>query len=247
MAQLKQMPEILIKESDLLRFGKKWIKNGGSLARTPPESSLQFGYLFDKAVGEALSIMLGGIPVVIPSSVSLIPSQADCVEVGPVKIVGGVRSQNFDVGYRPDGPRFVFDSKTLNDSKSLGKNFLNMVNDLATEATTTHIRFPHSIVAFMFVVPKPCLDDQPRRSSAAIQILDRLARREAINDPMHLAEVISVIVWDPHTGKIFPEIPSPESHLRIDNFSSNIERIYYSRYKGLPPHAGIEENDEAEE
>ncbi|MDP2935994.1 MAG: hypothetical protein Q8O86_05835, partial [Dehalococcoidia bacterium] len=71
------------------------------------------------------------------------------MEVGPVHIVGGVRPQNFDVGYRPDGVRFAFDSKTINDLDSVRKNWQNMVNDLATEATTVHSRFPYAVVAFM--------------------------------------------------------------------------------------------------
>ena len=191
--------------------------------------------------------MLGGIPIVVPGMTSLIPAQPDCVEVGPVRIVGGVRPQNFDVGYRPDGPRFAFDSKTLNDSKSLGKNFLNMINDLATEATTVHTRFPHAIVAFMFVVPKPCLDDQPRRSAAALQTLDRLARRVDINDPEHLAEVIAVVVWDPATGTISPSVPAKDSNLRIEDFSKKVADIYTSRYKGLPPHAAGGEEEGLEE
>jgi len=51
------------------------------------------------------------------------------------------------VGYRPDGLRFAFDSKTLNDKKSIGKNWQNMINDLATEATTVHSRFPYASLA----------------------------------------------------------------------------------------------------
>ena len=52
------------------------------------------------------------------------------VEVGPVRVIGGVRPQNFDVGYRPDAIRFAFDSKSLNDRESIGKNWQNMINDL---------------------------------------------------------------------------------------------------------------------
>ena len=237
MANLRSMPPVSVSETDLARFGKKWLSNGKNLKRTPPESSSQLGYLFDEAVGHSLAAMLGGISITKPNANSLIPTNKDCVEVGPVRIVGGVRPQNFDVGYRPDGPRFVFDSKTLNDSKSLGKNFLNMINDLATEATTVHSRFPHSIVAFMFIVPKPCLDDQLRRSVAALQTLDRLAKRNEVNDPDHLAEAIAVVVWEPSTGKIIQDIPAKDSQLRIENFSKRIEEIYLSRYKGLPPHA----------
>src|SRR3990167_9309380 len=163
MSKLNSMPTVKVSEAELKVFGKKLIENGGNLSRTPPQSSSQLGSLLDSAVGKSLAVMLGNIPIVKPNMNALIPSKPDCVEVGPVRIVGGVRPQNFDVGYRPDGPRFAYDSKTLNDSKSLGKNFLNMINDLATEATTVHSRFPHAIVAFMFVVPKPCFEENQRR------------------------------------------------------------------------------------
>lgn len=230
------MPSVQIDHADLARFGARWTANGGSLSRTPPETSAQLGQLFDRAVGVALAVMLGDIPVITPRATALTPSQPNCVEVGHVRIVGGVRPQRYDVGYRPDGPRFAFDSKTLNDTKSVRKNFLNLVNDLATEATTVHTRFPYSLVAFMFIVPRPCVVELPKKAAAAIDTLDRLARREHFADPDHLAEAISVVVWDPETGRIDSEIPAANSHLRLEHFSRIVERIYVARYEGLPPH-----------
>lgn len=240
------MPPVHVDQADLARFGVRWNANGGSLSRTPPESSSELGQLLDQAVGQALAVMLGGIPIVTPNASSLTPSPANCVEVGPVTIVGGVRPQRYDVGYRPDGPRFAFDSKSLNDTQSVSKNFLNMVNDLATEATTVHTRFPYALVAFMFIVPRPCLAERSRKAAAAIDTLDRLARRDHFDDPDHLAEAIAVVVWDPDSGAIDPEIPSPGSRLRLEQFSPTVERIYVARYEGLPPHqrSGLPELEE---
>jgi hypothetical protein len=235
MAELTAMPPLSTPQADLKRFGDRWTANGGKLSRTPPESSGQLGVLFDEAVGSALSTMLGGIPVERPTQGKLLPPVADCVEVGPVTIVGGVRPQNFDVGYRPDGVRFAFDSKTLNDSDSVGKNFLNMINDLATEATTVHTRFPFALVAFLVALPEPSF--LPSKRAAGIGTLERLARRNAIDDPAHMAEAISLVVWNPSDGSIHPDIPKPESPLRVEQFSPRVEEIYLSRYKGLPPHA----------
>lgn len=122
MATLASMPQVSIDREDLIRFGNTWTDNGGRLSRTPPQSSGELGKLFDTAVGNALATMLGGIVIVSPHSNSLTPPQAECVEVGPVRVIGGVRPQNFDVGYRPDGVRFAFDSKTLNErERVLGK------------------------------------------------------------------------------------------------------------------------------
>jgi hypothetical protein len=146
-----------------------------------------------------------------------------------------VRPQNFDVGYRPDGVRFAFDSKTLNDQESIGKNWQNMINDLATEATTVHTRFPHALVAFMVVLPEPVVTAAHRR--AMIGTLERLARRVNVDDPNHLAEAISLALWNPSTGELDSAVPDPSSPLRIEKFSQRVEEIYIARYKGLPPHA----------
>src|SRR5437763_17021633 len=175
MASLVPMPLIAINQADLARFGSTWISNGGNLSRTPPQTSGELGKLFDSFVGKALATMLGGIQVVSPNSSSLIPPLPDCVEVGPVRIIGGVRPQNFDVGYRPDGVRFVFDSKTLNDAKSVQKNYQNMINDLATEATTVHTRFPYALVTFFVVIPDQCLAKAQR--APLTLTLERLATR----------------------------------------------------------------------
>lgn len=224
----------MISQTELAVFGKNWKRLGGRLSG---KSSDQIVTLFDKAVGLSLAEMLGGIPVIKPSRTALTAAK-ECVEVGEVRIVGGVRPQNFDVGYRPDGVRFAFDSKSLNAAKSVKKNWQNMINDLATEATTVHSRFPHALVAFMVVIPTPCLAEPQR--AAIIETLERLARRTSVADPDYMAEAISLVLWNPDDGHINAIAPVPESPLRIEKFSTTIESIYVSRYKGLPPHAVAE-------
>lgn len=237
MAKLQTMPPITISQIELASFGETWRINGGSLSRTPPNSSSQLGNVFDSAVGQALSVMLGGIPIAKPTATAL-TAAIECVEVGPVRIIGGVRPQNFDVGYRPDGVRFAFDSKTLNDVASVKKNWQNMINDLATEATTVHSRFPHAVVAFMVIIPTLCLAEPQR--SAMIETLERLSRRVKVEDADYLAEAISLVLWNPTDGSLDLTTPPPDSLLRIEKFSSTIEPAYVSRYKGLPPHAVAE-------
>lgn len=228
------MPSVTVSQADLKPFGDKWLENNQALSRTPPYSSGNLGQLFDSRVAAALAEMLGALPIVTPISSHLGPAEVDCVEVGPLRIVGGVRPQNFDVGYRPDGVRIAFDSKTLNDTKSVGKNYQNMINDLATEATTVHSRFPMALVAFMVIVPKPCLKAQ---AAAIVGTLERITGRRAIDDPLHLAEAISFVVWDPAVGDVIPDLPIQVSPLRLERFSEQVETTYRARYKGLPPHA----------
>lgn len=236
MALLAPMPPIDLSQTELAAFGQHWLSRGGSLSRTPPYSSSELGAVFDNAVGKALSTMLGDIPIVKPNPNSLIPTQPDCVEVGPVRIVGGVRPQNFDVGYRPDGVRFAFDSKTLNDLSSVRKNWQNMINDLATEATTVHTRFPSAVVAFMVVIPVTAIPSG-RTLPAITETLERLARRVSVIDPDHTAEAMALILWNPDDGSISNMVPEPQSPLRIESFSQRIWERYAERFKGLPPHA----------
>lgn len=203
---------------------------------------MEFGKLFDAAVAASLSAMLGGIEIKTPGRTALTPPKPDCLEIGDVRIIGGVRPQNFDIGYRPDGVRIAYDSKTLNDSKSVRKNYQNMINDLATEATTVHSRFPYALFIFLVVVPAPCL--RGSIEAALTLTLERLAQRELFSDPAHLAEAAALVVWDPATGAILPDRPAVTSNLRLELLHSQIERIYRDRYKGLPPHIEAPEEEE---
>lgn len=232
---LQPMPPLAIPQNALAPFGARWTALGGKLNKAQPYSSLQLGAIFDRAIGDSLAVMLGGIPIVVPNANSLVPSHPDCVEVGPVRVIGAVRPQNFDVGYRPDGIRFVHDTKTLNDADSVTKNWQNMINDLATEATTVHHRFPHAVVTFVCVIPRPAIG--PARLAAMIETLERLQRRYAIEDSFHMAEAVSFVLWDPASGTIDPNMPDPTSPLRIEKFHEKVEPAYVSRYKGQPPHA----------
>lgn len=229
MAHLQKMPQVAIPAAALQPFGAKW--RAGDLKK---QSQMDLGPVFDQRVASALAAMLGGILVVKPNANALMPAKPDVVELGACRIVGGVRSQNFDVGYRPDGVRFAFDSKTLNNARSVAKNYQNMINDLATEATTVHTRFPYAVVAFLVAIPRPCLASPQKE--ALTYTLERLSQRENPLDTMHKAEAIALVLWDPGTGAIDAKWPVPGSCLRIEKLSEQVEASYVARYKGLPPH-----------
>lgn len=195
--------------------------------------SMTFGLVFDRAFGKAVAAMLGNAVVEV-SGDNLQAPTADCMEVGKTRIVGGIRPQNYDAAYRPDGPRIVFDSKTLNERKSVGKNWQNMINDLSTEATTVHTRFPMCIVAFIVAVPRPALD--PAQERDIIRTLTRLGTRRGELDQHHLAEAIGFVVWNPEDGTVDPNVPPVASGLRLEHMHTLIEKAYLARYANLPPH-----------
>lgn len=241
MAELAKMPPLKISSDELVRWGQMWLETVNPETGKPKkpaafdrQQSVNFASFIDEAFAKALAIMLGNIPVEKAKLNQIVPPQVDCVEVGPVRIIGGIRPQNFDAAYRPDGPRVVFDSKTLNDFESVGKNWQNMVNDLATEATTVHTRFPYALVAFCVVIPKPALGH--KQEGDIIRTLERLGSRKDVLDQAHLAEALAFIVWNPESGEIDQEIPPLTSTLRIEGFSDILYPHYLARYKGLPPH-----------
>ena len=229
MAGIRPMPEIQIDPGVLMEWGTTWQSGDGGFDR---KESMKFGCVWDDAFGNALAEMLG-VSVVTPSPSSLIPAEADCVEVGTTRVIGGIRPQNYDVAYRPDGPRIVFDSKTLNSEGSIKKNWQNMINDLASEAATVHTRFPYCVVAFIVVLPRPAVQDVQRRAISTT--LYRLGSRKDELDQPHLAEAISLVIWDPASGEIEPADPDlPDAHL--STMHSRLQRHYEDRYEHLPPH-----------
>jgi hypothetical protein len=244
MPLLEDMPAIVVPTKDLIAWGKVWkkrkninIKGKERMAEDcfDKKQGMDFSKVFDRAIGNSLAVMLGRVEIdPKPGMKSLLPKKPDIVEVGTVRVIGGIRPQNYDVGYRPDGIRFVSDSKTLNDTKSVGKNFQNMINDLGAEATTIHTRFPFAVVGFMVVIPDLCLKGQMR--DRYIGMLDRLVGRESPIDVPHKAEAVSLVLWDATTGMLNPDWPRKKSPLRIERFSEQVQVQYHSRYAGMAPH-----------
>src|SRR5580658_244563 len=210
MANLKPMPTVVLAADRLVAIGRHWKSKEAELPKNQGEL---VGKLCDETVGHALATMLGGISVKKPKMNSLLPAGPDCVEVGPTRVIGGIRPQNFDVAYRPDGIRFAYDSKTLNGQESLAKNYQNMINDLGAEATTVHARFASAIVAFIIAVPEPCLGNHSRNLIAA---LTRLCGRQTTSGDLYKAEAIGLIIWHPLDGRIDPSWPPADSPLRIE-------------------------------
>ena len=70
-------------------------------------------------------------------------------------------------------------------------------------------------------------------------LLERLARRVGVRNEAHMAEVISLVLWNPEDGTIDQDIPKQTSPLRLEKFSEQVEEIYVARYKGLPPHTAV--------
>lgn len=242
MARLQNIPNITFNTALLQPWGTTWLGNVSSTAgrtKNPNcfdrKQAMDFGKALDPVVGNAIAHMLGGIPVQAPlNQNALLPPAPDCVEVGDTRIIGGVRPQNFDMAYRPDGVRIAYDSKTLNDADSIKKNWQNMINDIAAEATTLHTRFRYALALFLVVIPEQALNQN--QAEGIIHTLERMNERFGVDEENHKAESIALVVWDATTGNISNTVPNMNSSLRIEKYAQRIEKVYTSRYKGLPPH-----------
>ena len=238
MAELQDMPLVDVPLDLLAPWGSKWLGTEGSSGAKSPncfdkKQGMEFGHVFDDAFGSALAAMLGNIPVERPNANALTPAKPDCVEVGTTRVIGGIRPQNYDAAYRPDGPRVVFDSKTLNDERSIRKNWQNMINDLASEAATVHTRFPFCVVVFIVVLPAPAVPGRQLRAIAST--LERLGSRKDELDQHHLAEAIALVLWNPSDGTIAMP-PQLNSTIRLDSLHGKVQAAYVDRYQHLPPH-----------
>jgi len=58
-----------------------------------------------------------------------------------------------------------------------------------------------------------------KQKSDIVRTLERMAVRKDVLNQSHLAEAISLVVWNPETGKVNPDLPDSKSILRIEKFS----------------------------
>jgi len=240
MPALQKMPEIHLDEEELKQLGLRWEPTSKSLPKADGEKA---GKLCDSNIAKAMAKMLGDIEIKSPlSSKALIPPHEDCVELGSTTIIGGIRSQMFDICYRPDGVRIAYDNKSLNSKSSVGKNYRNMINDLGTEAATVHSRFPFAVVSFVVILPEPCLEEP--HLTGLMSALVRLNNRSSENDHAHKAEVISLVLWDPTSGKINKNYPKKDTGLHLSSYSEKIYENYFLRYRGMAPHLDTEIQEE---
>jgi hypothetical protein len=76
------------------------------------------------------------------------------------------------------------------------------------------------------VYRKPTLDLITR----LVQRLDKTRMRDTEADPPHLLEAVTVIVYDPDTATLHPDLPAQSTGLRWDQFVSRMAGIYDARF-----------------
>lgn len=155
---------------------------------------------------------------------------------GEKKVSGALRTVNADVSemHPLDGLRLAVELKPVN--LAVGRAIWNRFGDIRTFAVNLHLKFPFAVVGGVLVIPTYELKAGERKSTVhlierAVERLSRAGGRETEGDAPHLLEGIGVVVYDPDTAELDPEVPTDLSRLRWDEFVADLATAYDARFE----------------
>jgi hypothetical protein len=170
-------------------------------------------------------------------------------EAGERHVAGGLRVVKADVSefHDLDGLRLAIEIKPVN--LAVGRAIWNRFGDIRTFAVNLHLKFPFAVVGGVLVIPTYEDKDGDRKPTThlirrAIGRLVRAGGRRTEGDAPHLLEGIAVVVYDPATGKLSPDLPPKESKLRWDDFIAQLATVYDSRFEAEVTGREDDENEQ---
>lgn len=161
-------------------------------------------------------------------------------EAGERDVSGALRVVRADVSemHHLDGLRLAIEIKPVN--AAVGRAIWNRFGDIRTFAVNLHLKFPFAVVGGVLTLPtyewvksrgqsrkKPTTDLVMR----AVQRLARAGGREKEGDAPHLMEGVWVLLYDPDTLQVDPNVPPQGVGLRLDEFIDNIVSAYEGRFE----------------
>ncbi len=165
-----------------------------------------------------------------------IPQLGKTGVAGERKVAGALRTVNADVSesHELDGLRLAVEIKPVN--LAVGRAIWNRFGDIRTFAVNIHLKFPFAVVGGVLVIPTYEVTKKGKKSTVglierAIERLRRSGGRSNEGDSPHLLEAIAVVVYDPDTASLVPDLPPPESGLRWDDFVSTLAATYLARFE----------------
>jgi hypothetical protein len=180
------------------------------------------------------------------------------VVVGERVVGGALRTVNADVSeiHPTDGLRLAVEIKPVN--LAVGRAIWNRFGDIRTFAVNLHLKFPFAVVGGVLAIPTfewsagRASSEEDAESALeaaadagrnlgrklteplirkAVARLVRAGGRRTEGDAPHLLEAIAVVVYDPETATLSPDLPPPGSHLRWDEFIHDLARAYEARFE----------------
>lgn len=151
-------------------------------------------------------------------------------------VAGGLRTAQSDVteAHPLDGVRVAIEIKP--SYRAVGRAIWNRFGDVRAFAVNIHLKFPLAVVGGVQVLPTWDFDengnwvDTTSYLRRASRRLDRIRLRETEADADHLLEGFLLLVFDPKTGTLDPNIPAQGSPLRWDGFIDALVKAYDTRF-----------------
>ncbi len=154
---------------------------------------------------------------------------------GEQMVSGALRTAKADVSemHSLDGLRLAVELKPVN--LAVGRAIWNRFGDIRTFAVNLHLKFPFAVVGGVLVVPtsEEASTGQKSTRHLIVRAVNRLVRaggRRTEGDAPHLLEGIAVVVYDPQTGQLDPELPSIGTGLRWPEFVDALANAYNTRF-----------------
>ncbi|MBN2113079.1 MAG: hypothetical protein JW785_03020 [Acidimicrobiia bacterium] len=158
---------------------------------------------------------------------------------GETTVGGGLRSVNADVSEftEIDGLRLAVEIKPIN--LAVGRAIWNRFGDIRTFAVNLHLKFPFAVVAGILTVPVfeigKTKDGETRKATThliqrAEKRLVRSGNREHEGEAAHLLEAVGLVVFDPDTKLVDPDIPEAGNGLRWEEFIGQLAAAYEGRF-----------------
>ena len=152
------------------------------------------------------------------------------------RVAGGLRTAQSDVteAHELDGVRLAIEIKP--SYRAVGRAIWNRFGDVRAFAVNIHLKFPFAVVGGVQVLPTWDFDENGAWVNTtsylrrAARRLDRIRLRETEAEAHHLLEGFLLLVFDPKTGKLDPNIPAPSSPLRWDSFIDKLVGTYDTRF-----------------
>ncbi|MGE5529846.1 MAG: hypothetical protein ACM3X6_12000 [Patescibacteria group bacterium] len=158
------------------------------------------------------------------------------VQVGEREVAGALRIVQADVTqFHPlDGLRLAVELKPVN--LAVGRAIWNRFGDIRTFAVNLHLKFPFAVIGGVLTIPTVEFDGSQQKSTThlierAVNRLIRAGGRRNEGDAAHLLEGVGVVVYDPNTASIHPDLPPDTSGLRWNDFIHALSTAYDSRFE----------------
>jgi hypothetical protein len=158
---------------------------------------------------------------------------------GEHNVSGALRIVKADVSelHPLDGLRLAIELKPV--LLAVGRAIWNRFGDVRTFAVNLHLKFPFAVVGGVMPIPTweettPGSGDRRDTTGKIERLVGRFYRagsRRTEGDAPHLLEGVAVVVFDPDTGQMVPDLPPPGLGLRWDEFIDRLAEAYEARFE----------------